>query len=95
MLDRTAEINPFNTNMCSFSRFTARTTAVLIAVVFCSWQAVAAAAEPAMSDERAVFQTPWGDIHFGFYPDVSRLQFVTLGALHEMQGPAAAQQCLC
>ncbi|WIA22708.1 hypothetical protein OEZ86_009671 [Tetradesmus obliquus] len=24
-----------------------------------------------MSDERAVFQTPWGDIHFGFYPDVA------------------------
>jgi hypothetical protein len=26
-----------------------------------------------MSDERAVFQTKWGDIHFGFYPEVITL----------------------
>ena len=29
-----------------------------------------AQAEPKMSDERVVFQTEYGDIEFGFYPEV-------------------------
>ena len=30
----------------------------------------AAAGDPAMSDERVVFQTKHGDIEFGFWPEV-------------------------
>jgi hypothetical protein len=63
----------FKSIMCLRRISTATAAVVLAALVLCSLQAVAAAAEPALSDERAVFQTQWGDIHFGFYPDVSRL----------------------
>jgi hypothetical protein len=39
-------------------------TALLLAA------SAAAQAEPKMSDERVVFQTDFGDIEFGFYPEV-------------------------
>eukprot|EP00882_Tetradesmus_deserticola_P021897 GHRQ01023734.1.p1 GENE.GHRQ01023734.1~~GHRQ01023734.1.p1 ORF type:complete len:183 (-),score=25.29 GHRQ01023734.1:230-778(-) len=58
--------------MRSSKPHTVTAAAALAAALLCSWQASAVAAEPMMSDERAVFQTQWGDIHFGFYPEVSK-----------------------
>eukprot|EP00882_Tetradesmus_deserticola_P006831 GHRQ01007194.1.p1 GENE.GHRQ01007194.1~~GHRQ01007194.1.p1 ORF type:complete len:263 (+),score=64.24 GHRQ01007194.1:203-991(+) len=57
--------------MRSIDIYTVTAAAALAAALLCSWQASAVAAEPMMSDERAVFQTQWGDIHFGFYPEVA------------------------
>jgi hypothetical protein len=80
--------------MRSATRGLGTTAAVLAAVMLCSWQAVAAAAEPTMSDERAVFQTKWGDIHFGFYPEVRQLmQIMDMPAGQAGQSSSSTAPC--
>eukprot|EP00879_Flechtneria_rotunda_P022750 GHRR01024027.1.p1 GENE.GHRR01024027.1~~GHRR01024027.1.p1 ORF type:complete len:157 (+),score=25.08 GHRR01024027.1:181-651(+) len=49
------------------------------------WCCCCISLDPALSDERVVFQTNWGDVEFGFYPDVAPVtvqhifQLITLG----------------
>ena len=39
-------------------------------------------AQPVMSDERVVFQTDYGDITFGFWPEVNTLCHLAASELH-------------
>lgn len=45
--------------------------AALYVLVLALFNSAVAAGEPRLSSERVVFQTDFGDIEMGFYPDVS------------------------
>jgi hypothetical protein len=43
----------------------------LLATVLLLASPLLAYSELTLSDERVVFQTKWGDVEFGFYPEVA------------------------
>ena len=43
----------------------------IIAAVLLGAAVAAQEIEPRLSDERVVFQTNWGEFHFGFFPEAS------------------------